>query len=280
MDQLPPPYDDASLANPQPEPTAHPARNRYRRRLALVTAAAVLLPLLAGFTGYGLGNRSAAGSGLLLHKDDGCYLPVESKTLTVSVTPLEPGPRALSAYNRPDSTREHLAWDLCGPGLERALPRLAELYPVQFKLGETLVIPDEFFVADQQQYRADLVLDWLVEVAAEDSFRTIGVLPVDIYQPDFNYLFGLARLGGTACIASSSRMGMNSGGDSFLADERWQSILRHELGHTLGLRHVADRCSVMCYSNCMEQLDMTGQSLTASDWALLQEMHPLRWDRW
>lgn len=156
---------------------------------------------------------------------------------------------------------------------------LAEVYPLQFEVGTALTIPDKFFSVERQQYRADKVLDWLVAEADCTMFRTIGVMPADIYQPGYNFLFGLAKLGGSSCIASCSRMGGHVDNARLTPQQRWCGIASHELGHTLGLRHVEDTSSLMAYADSLQQLDAQGFSLTKADWALLRELQPIRWKK-
>jgi len=280
MDQLTLPRNEAGHALTKLEHNATKRRVRYRRTWVMLAAAAIILPLLAGYIGYNIAASNHALAYLNLTRGHDYYLPVDSRMLTISLRPLEMGPGALSAYDQPETERERCANDLVtGPGAMRALKGLGEQYPVTFKIGEPLTIPDEFYSAERRQYNADKVLNWLCRQADARDFRTIGVLPVDIYKPGYNFLFGIAKIGGPACIASSARMGVHTDSATGESDIRWQSILRHELGHTLGLQHNDDWRSVMAYGDSLDQLDQQGLGLTDADWARLKELHPVEWDR-
>jgi predicted Zn-dependent protease len=208
------------------------------------------------------------------------YLPVDSRQLTVALVPLTPGPQALKVLRGRESAAVTTAAKLAtGEGLDDLAANLGELYPLGYRVAEPLAIPDEFFSAERQQYRADKVLNWLAKTADRSTFRNVGVLSCDIYKPGYNYLFGLAKTGGNACIASSARMGMGMDTAQLTADQRLHSIVRHELGHTLGLLHNETEQSVMVYGNSLSELDQQSFTLTPAEWRKLEEIHPIIWRR-
>lgn len=279
MDQLTLPHDSAGHAIQLGPWSIYTYKQRYRRNWRWLIAAAIAIPLLAAAAGYGLAwqNINALVATRLATGD--YYLPISSRQLTVTIQPCTLGPDARAALNAQDSDRERTADELLSEaGLSRLVANLDEIYPFSYAIAAPREIPDEFFSAERQQYRVDELLNWLCKEVDPASFRTVAVLPADIYQPGFNFLFGLAKIGGPACIAGCARMGSPTAGDAALADERWHSIVRHELGHTLGLQHNADWQSVMAYGDSLNQLDQQGVNLTAADWKRLREMHPIQWD--
>lgn len=280
MDQLTLPHENTGHAHNQGPWTAHIHKLRYLRIWRWLIAAAVAVPLLAAAAGFGLAYHNITALVDSRIATDDYYLPVNSRQLTVTIVPLVMGPGTRAAWHASGSEREELAAEqLTDSGLTRLTENLDAIYPFGYAIGESLEIPDEFFSSERQQYRADLVLDWLVDEVDPHSFRTAGLLEQDIYQPGFNFLFGLAKLGGQACIASVARMGTPLNGEAAPVDERWHSIVRHELGHTLGLQHNEDWNSVMAYGDSLGQLDQQGEQLTGGDWARLREIHPIKWDR-
>ena len=61
--------------------------------------------------------------------------------------------------------------------------------------------------------------------------------------------------------------------------ERWHLLVRHELGHSLGLQHTEEQDSVMHYSNSLRELDRSSPELTAGDWRTLRNVLPVQWQR-
>jgi len=252
---------------------------RWISVLLLVLACAVLL--LASFLGGYLAGRQA----ILRHyatlvATHEYYLPVDSRQLTVAIVPLALGPKANQALSARTSCATTAAAQLISAdGLAGLTADLAELYPLGYRLAEPLTIPDDFFNAQRQQYRADQVLNWLVKTADRADFRSVGVLSSDIYIPDYNFLFGLARTGGNSCIVSSARLSVGADTAQLSPEQRWHSIVRHELGHTLGLQHNETEQSVMVYGDSLAALDQQALTLSAAEWHKLEQIHPVIWHR-
>jgi archaemetzincin len=247
------------------------------RRIAIL----MVLYFLVLFTGIWIGRQLFAPTPRIVRtaalKPD-YYLPVDSRSLTVAIQPLVPGPQAAAVLGRVNSGHAQAAAALVAPaGLEALADSLAALYPLSYEIVKPVELPDEFFDVERQQYDVDLALNWLVKQADPHYFRTLGVTSADIYKGEYNFLFGLAKLGGSSCISSCARTTGTTPGELLTPAKRWHSIVRHEMGHTLGLQHVEDQQSVMAYGNSLEELDQQGTELTKADWKLLKNLHPIRW---
>jgi archaemetzincin len=248
--------------------------------LLLAVLAGTVLLLAAYCGGFFAGRNAAHRHYAKLLATHEYYLPVDSRQLTVAVVPLALGPQASRTLADRNSAATIAAAQLVATeGLTELTANLAELYPLGYRVGEPLTIPDEFFSVQRQQYRADKVLNWLVKTAGHADFRTVGVLDCDIYVPDYNFLFGLAKTGGNACVVSSARMGIGADTARLTPAERWHSIVRHELGHTLGLLHNESERSVMVYGDSLSALDQQITNLSLAEWRQLEEIHPIIWHR-
>jgi archaemetzincin len=205
--------------------------------------------------------------------------PIPSRNLTVTIQPLAPSERVLSLLPRESkavSTARQLA---IGQPLVELGADLEQMLPFSYEVARPLEIPDEFFNEDRRQYNIDRVLTWMLRQRNPRSFKTIGVLSVDVYEPGYNFLFGLAKLGGPGCVASTARMGQSLDGARLSPARRWHLIVRHELGHTLGLSHTEEQESVMLYANSLAELDASSPEFTSGDWRTLRNILPVRWQR-
>lgn len=252
---------------------------RYARRAAVVLV--WVLVLAACFlSGFGSGRASSQRYLTTLYSTDDYFLPVDSHQLTVAIVPLDPGPLARESLGESDSRTAASAGQLVNAAcLVDLANNLAELYPLHYRVARSLTIPDEFFNPDRRQYRADQVLNWLVTQANPHDFRSVGVLSSDLYKPGYNFLFGVAKTGGSSCISSSARMGGGPERAQLSPEQRWHSIVRHELGHTLGLAHNETGRSVMVYGNSLAELDQQAVTLTSAEWRRLEQIHPIIWRR-
>jgi len=205
--------------------------------------------------------------------------PIPSRNLTVTIQPLVPGEQAAAALARDSEITGTAQQLISSEGLEALGANLAELFPFSYEVAQPLTIPDEYFNAERQQYNINKVLTWLLKQRDEASFKTVGVLSADVYEPGFNYLFGLAKLGGPGCVVSARRMGGKVVFGTKSPAERWHLVVRHELGHTLGLSHAEEKASVMHFSNSLSELDASSPELTRRDWSMLREVLPVQWQR-
>lgn len=199
--------------------------------------------------------------------------------LTVKVIPLIPGSAAQEVIALADEKQQGWAKRLTSKeGLQALVDSLGQAFPFNYQLGETLVIPDECFVFKRKQYDADKVQFWLLKQRNKEDYLTLGMLPAYMFADSKPWLSGRARLGNPVAIMSSWRMGLRiPDGDPRLVS-RWHTLVRHELGHTMGLHHVENRDSLMFGGQTLEDLDAQSTQLTKEDWQRLDEVCPVEWD--
>lgn len=207
----------------------------------------------------------------------GSLIPIASCQLTVALIPPKPSD-AVVAQLRKDGTSETTARELLSDtGMQALTENLSQLWPFSYEVRAPLTLPDAYYDAARRQYRIDLVLDWLAGQHDPRLFRSVGVLSGDVYAPEYNFLFGQAKIYGPCCVASTARMGGSMPLAHKTASQRWQDIVRHELGHTLGLPHTSER-SVMHYSDTLNGLDDEASDLSKSEWQQLAQLYSIKWE--
>ena len=116
---------------------------------------------------------------------------------------------------------------------------------------EELPVPEKAYDARRSQYKARPFLKTL-EIHADHSTHALGLVDLDLFVPDLNFIFGTAQFGGNAIMAlprlRQSFYGLPD--DDSLFFERTVKEAFHELGHVLGLRHCTNHC-VMQFSNSL-----------------------------
>jgi archaemetzincin len=109
------------------------------------------------------------------------------------------------------------------------------------------------------QYMAFRMLTHLEQGEADKGmFRRIGIFDQDLCTPILQYVFGLARLPGKACIISTFRLKpehQGLGPDIEILHERICKEVLHELGHTFGLPHCPEDGCIMRMARGVAHID-------------------------
>jgi archaemetzincin len=127
------------------------------------------------------------------------------------------------------------------------------------RVGEVLPVPEHTFDPRRRQYSAQALLQQLRPRQAE---RVLGVVDLDLYVPELNFVFGLADWREKRAVIALPRLrqrfyGARDDEALFLARAVKEAV--HELGHTFGLEHCHDRRCVMTFSNSLADTDYKGQ---------------------
>ena len=206
-------------------------------------------------------------------------MKIPADQLVVRVVPLIPGPAAQQAIALEEPRQQAWAKRLTSQQALAALAdSLGQAFPFNYQIGAGLVIPDEYFVFERQQYDADKVQFWLLKERNHEDYLTLGLLPAYMFADNKPWLSGRARLGNPVAVMSSWRMGLRLPQGEPQLLQRWHTLVRHELGHALGLPHVDNRDSLMFGGKTLEDLDAQSTQLTKDDWQRLSEVCPVKWE--
>jgi archaemetzincin len=103
-----------------------------------------------------------------------------------------------------------------------------------------LPLPKNAFYEPGQRYRAERLLVYLDNIREDRFTKIIGLTNADISTTKGQYedwgIFGMATVGGPACVVSTYRLGKDEG-DRNLFMSRVRKVITHEIGHILGLPH-------------------------------------------
>ena len=117
--------------------------------------------------------------------------------------------------------------------------------------------------SEREQYYSSAILGKLPELRSEGCARILGLVDVDLYVPDLNFVFGEADVVEKTAIVSTKRLRPGFWGlpeDESLFWERTLKEAVHELGHTYGLKHCPDKRCVMYFSNALLDTDIKSSS--------------------
>lgn len=144
------------------------------------------------------------------------------------------------------------------------MPALARRMDLRARVAPPSEPRPEWYDPVRKQYRADLVLDSLVERRADRSAWTLAILAGDLFVPGFNYVFGQATVDGCCAIIGLHRLRPEFNGEP--ADEacfrrRVLTEAVHELGHVAGLGHCPDPRCALHFSSTVADTDLKGPDL-------------------
>jgi archaemetzincin len=146
--------------------------------------------------------------------------------------------------------------------LEQAANMLRIVFCCEVRILEPRPEPAGAYDPARGQYNSALILRDLVDSCPADADRLLGLTEHDLFIPMLSFVFGQAQLGGRVALVSFARLrqefyGLGEGASVFA--ERARKEILHELGHTFGLTHCADRGCPMSLSTGISQVDDKGR---------------------
>ncbi len=137
---------------------------------------------------------------------------------------------------------------------------LSQIFSLDVKIAKTEPTPQYAFDSKRRQYHSTKILEWLKNIPVMDT-RMLGIVDLDLYVPELNFVFGEADVVHGVCIISLVRLrqefyGLPKKEKLFL--ERVLKEAVHELGHTYRLGHCGDTRCIMHFSNSLQDTDIKG----------------------
>ena len=135
---------------------------------------------------------------------------------------------------------------------------VAMTFGCRCRVGNTLPLPVSAFNTRRNQYSAHAILNYLNH---REGTLMLGIVDIDLYVPDLNFVFGLADTSGQRAVIALPRLRQESYNlpkDERLLLARAVKEAIHELGHTSGLGHCNNRSCVMAFSNSLSDTDHKG----------------------
>ncbi|HEY6078494.1 MAG TPA: hypothetical protein VIW29_06815 [Polyangiaceae bacterium] len=130
--------------------------------------------------------------------------------------------------------------DLPEQQLRAVSAALQAFYAIELELRPALALPPSAFYPKRRRYRAERLLDFLVERGSASARVTLGLTSVDISTSKAPYedwgILGLATLDGRSAVLSSFRC-RRGARDAAHVRARLAKTAVHELGHSFGLEH-------------------------------------------
>ena len=108
------------------------------------------------------------------------------------------------------------------------------------------------------------ILARLKSLVGPQTWRLLGITPVDLYIPILTFVFGEAQMGGECAVVSTHRLRQEFYGLPPNVDVLAERLLKeavHELGHTLQLTHCDDYRCAMASSHAVEWIDLKEAAL-------------------
>jgi archaemetzincin len=141
------------------------------------------------------------------------------------------------------------------PVLAALLPALRETFGCETVAAPVVALPASAYDSRRRQHLSTVMLDALAAARRPEWERLLGVVDVDLYVPDLNFVFGEADSRRGVAVFSLARL---RDADQTLFEKRARTEAVHELGHAYGLGHCSNPRCVMWFSNTLAESDRKG----------------------
>ncbi len=140
---------------------------------------------------------------------------------------------------------------------ETLTKRLEDIFYLPVKWLPPAELPQIAYNPARNQFLGDYFLRELVNVK-DNKEIALGIVSVDLYEPELNFVFGVASAVTKTAVISTYRLhntfyGLPENKQIFI--DRITKEAVHEIGHTLGLGHCPDPECVMHFSNSIVDTD-------------------------
>jgi archaemetzincin len=151
--------------------------------------------------------------------------------------------------------------------LEKLSTGLEKIFGQEVKVSQIPLNLEFAYNLARDQYNSSVILERLQKMVPETCERSLGIVDVDLYVPDLNFVFGEADVVEKMAVISTKRLrqeyyGLLKDEELFLDRTLKESV--HELGHTYGLGHCPDKSCVMYFSNSLQDTDFKSSSFCES----------------
>jgi archaemetzincin len=147
--------------------------------------------------------------------------------------------------------------------LEKLSTDLEKIFGQKIRVNQIQLDLEFAYNPERKQYYSSAILEKLRDTGSGTGERVLGLVDVDLYVPDLNFVFGEADVVEKRAVISTKRLrqeyyGLPKDEELFLDRTLKESV--HELGHTYGLGHCSDSNCVMYFSNSLQDTDFKSSS--------------------
>lgn len=138
---------------------------------------------------------------------------------------------------------------------------IKETFYCHSEMGDGITIPQSAYNTKRRQYHSSAIIKEIKSHRPRNFNRALGVIDVDLYVPELNFVFGEADVSSGTVVISLTRLRQEFYGlpsDKRLFHLRAIKEAIHEIGHTYGLGHCQSPTCIMFFSNTLRDTDNKG----------------------